>query len=129
MSVKTSKLLLHYLNLSGNQHVSLRGIAREAKQQVIEDCMCNCQNRLSLLQIRRVFSEFWAIANHEQQNHYLRGCIEVLGTENINGNRKKMYRYKVKLPEFTVNVCRKFFLGLHGINESRIRRKVGKLLL
>ena len=85
VSVKTSKLLLHYLNLSGNEHVLLRGIAREAKQQVIE----NCQNRLGLLQIRRVFLKFWAIANHEQQNHYLRGCIEVLGTENISENRKK----------------------------------------
>jgi len=109
----------------GEGHVSLRGFVRPAKQQTIEDCFCNCRNQFSLEQMRMFFTDFWAVGNHEKQNYYLRGCLEVLGTETLNnGTTRKMYRYKLKLRESTVYVCRKFFLGLYGINESRIRRKV-----
>ena len=95
------------------------------RQMSIIDCICGCQTRFSLQEMRTIFRNFNDMENHELQNSYLRGLLEVSRRENFaNGGGRKIFQYKLKLVERTVIVCQRFFLGIHGIPQSRLRKKV-----
>lgn len=69
--------------------------------------------------------------DHEAQNIYLWGCVFINPGESVrrrprkeNAKERQSYSYKVTLHSRTVSVCKAAFLGLHGIKESRLKKKV-----
>jgi len=101
------------------------GIEVAPRQRVIVDCICGCVNQFHREELDRVFEGFNAIGNHELQNAYLRGCMEISRWENFaNGGGRNVFVYRIKLLNRTLTVCQKFFLGAHGIGQSRLRHKV-----
>ena len=65
------------------------------------------------------------MGDHTAQNLYLRGQIESHGTENLSNNTtRKIFRYKLSLNTEEYFVCKKFFLGVHGIKASILRCNV-----
>ena len=110
-------------------HVNTRGREVVARTRVIVDCICSCENLFREGEMNTIFECFNAIANHELQNSYPRGCLEITRWENfMNGGERNMFAYKIKLLDRTVNVCQKFFLGLHGIGQSKLRKKVQSMI-
>ena len=96
-----------------------------SRQFVVVDCICGCPTQLSRDELRAVFQSFNEIGNHELQNSYLRGLLEFSRRENFaNGEGRNIFTYRLKLANKTVTVCQRFFLGVHGIPQSRLRKKV-----
>ena len=80
---------------------------------------------------KSVFETFCQLKDHEVQNRYLRGCIQKKGSDNIqrrprtqNSVARNSYIYSVSAKKKTVKVCKAAFLGLHGIKESRLKKKI-----
>ncbi|CAG7829323.1 unnamed protein product [Allacma fusca] len=89
-------------------------------------CTCGCDQLLSDCDKEYIFEQFNAKQNHTLQNEYLRGCIEVTNCVTLsNGTIRRVFVHKLHF-EKTVTVCQKFFLAIHGIDRSRLRRKVLK---
>jgi len=91
----------------------------------LADCVCGCSERYERHLLLRIFEEFNSIKNHELQNAYLRSRVRFSRYENLRNNqRRKIFTYELKINDLLVPVCRKFFLGVHGVTEARLRRKV-----
>ncbi|CAG7828693.1 unnamed protein product, partial [Allacma fusca] len=91
------------------------------------DCSCGCDKLLDECEQEFVFQTFYAKQSHTLQNEYLRGCIDI--SENLtlaNGTTRRTFIYKLHFETKTIAVCQKFFLAVHGIERSRLRRKVLK---
>ncbi|CAG7727625.1 unnamed protein product, partial [Allacma fusca] len=89
------------------------------------DCICGCSESISEVEKDLIFESFCGKGSHEIQNEYLRGCTEVIGVDTLsNGTRRRTFIHKLHFQYKTVHVCQKFFLAIHGINRSRLRKKV-----
>ena len=69
--------------------------------------------------------------DHSTQNAYLQGCVQVKSADKIrrrprkeNAKQRNSFSYSVTIERKTIYVCQAAFLGLHGIKESRLKRKV-----
>jgi len=68
------------------------------KQLILPDCICQCRALVSNEERNSIFDSFYGLPNHETQNSYLKGSIEVNGYEELaNGNRRRIFRYKLAL--------------------------------
>jgi len=68
------------------------------RQMTIVDCVCSCQTRFSMVEMRTIFQNFNEIENHELQNSYLRGLIEVSRRENFaNGGGRKNFSIQTEI--------------------------------
>ena len=97
--------------------------------QKIVNCRCHCYFELNDNQRKKIFETFYAMSDHEMQN--LRGCITKKATENIRRRprttctrKRNSFSYAVSVEDRSVVVCKAAFLGLHGIEASRLRRYV-----
>jgi len=84
-----------------------------------EECLCGCVEKLSNEEKRAIFDGFNNLGNHQTQNTYLRGCVQLTGA--INGRRK--FRYQIQCQNRVIALCKKVFLSIHGIPASRLRKK------
>ena len=71
------------------------------------------------------------MGNQEVQNAYLRSCVSVVPENqrrrrprNEDGQARKSFIYTMTSSSNTTPVCKASFLFLHGIKESRLKRKV-----
>ncbi|CAG7729376.1 unnamed protein product, partial [Allacma fusca] len=89
------------------------------------DCLCGCADSISDEDKEFIFEKFYSKGSHELQNEYLRGCTEVAGVEILaNEVKRRIFIHKLHFNSRTVQVCQKFFLAVHDIGRSRLRRKV-----
>jgi len=119
-------------SIVGLVHLNCAGEVVEARHMQIVECACDCGNRFRIPDLNRIFEGFNRLPSHEAQNLYLQGNVECHGYEEMrNGQRRRIFRYKLTFPLESHYVCRRFFCGVHGISHTRIRRKVKlpKLLL
>ena len=100
-------------------------------QQRIEDCRCKCNTKFTAEELTQLFESFNAQPSHEAQNLYLRGCVSVAPSTSIrrrprneDAKERASYSYSVTLSTRTFNVCKAAFLSIHGIKESRLKKKV-----
>ncbi|CAG7686837.1 unnamed protein product, partial [Allacma fusca] len=90
-------------------------------------CACGCDQLLSDCDKEYIFEQFNEKKNHTLLNEYLRGCTEVSGcVTQSNGTIRRAFIHKLQFDTKTITVCQKFFLAIHGIDRSRLRRKVLK---
>lgn len=74
---------------------------------------------------QRIFNDFWAIGNYDQQNQHLQSLIKIVPvkrsrTKQDDNKRQKMCNYFVKKDNVDTRVCRKAFLSLHGITKRKL---------
>ena len=59
------------------------------------------------------------------QNMYLRGQVEDEPSELMaNGKRRARHIYRLHIPGRSEKVCKKYFCAIHGIKDTRLKRKV-----
>ena len=109
----------------GEAFVNTNDILKAPRNMRIEDCMCDCSNRLTRDEMETLFRSFNLMGNHVLQNSYLKGCARFSRTQTMrNGTTRRIFTYELRLPGHNVNVCKRFFLGIHGITAARLRNKV-----
>ena len=71
------------------------------------------------------------MSDHKMQNTYLQECIINKAAENICRHprttytkKRNSFSYTVSVEDRSVVACKATFLALHGIEASRLRRKV-----
>jgi len=105
----------------GLPYLIARGMVVPQRQMALPDCVCDCRERVTGLQCAEIFQTFANLESHDAQNVYLRGQVKAHGTENLtNGNSRKNFRYKLSININEVYVCKRFFMGVHGIKSSRL---------
>ena len=79
----------------------------------------------------RIFTAFTSLKDHETQNVYLCGYISVNPDIKIHRRPRKedakersSFSYSVTAQEQTASICKAAFLSMHGIKESRLKRKL-----
>lgn len=89
-------------------------------------CILKCKEMLTDPLQKVIFEEFWNLSNFDKQNAYLFGCIEAFGVKRRYGNstpetsrRQKSYYFKVNIDGEMKRICRKSFLAVHGLQNSR----------
>jgi len=114
----------HFLFQGEGYQRSRWGIVASRQWNMI-DCVCGCANLFTMDEMPSVFKNINELADHDVQISYLRGCTELVMHENfVNSRGRNIFCYKVRLLIRTTIVCQKFFLGSHGIKQSRLREKV-----
>ena len=95
------------------------------------ECRCRCLCKISEEEQHQILESFNKMGNHEVQNAYLRGCVSVVPENqqrrrplNEDGQARKSFIYTITSSSNTTPVCKASFLGLHGIKESRLKRRV-----
>ena len=120
----------------GEAHTTYSGARIDARQQKHVNCRCQCYCALTAAEKQKIFSRFNQIKDHESQNVYLRGreYVSVNDSDkirrrprNADAHERRSFSYKVTVERKSLNVCKAAFLGLHGIAESRLKRKVLQL--
>ena len=94
-------------------------------------CRCKCYTSFTENEKLEIFHSFNRLKNHETQNLYLRGCVNIIRTDvvrrrfrNEGAVERKSFSYSVTVGGKTTKVCQAAFLGLHGIKRSRLQKKV-----
>ena len=110
---------------TGKEHTTSRGREARERERRDEDCRCSCREKFSEDEKISIFTNFNKIHSHELQNMYLRGCIKkVTKRRQTDEQEFEAREHTIELPRGTLEVCQKWFLGVHGIKRARIMRKV-----
>ena len=106
---------------------------KKKKEQVLVHCRCHCYHELSVGERAAIFQCFNSLKDHESQNIYLCGCVNLKFDKKIRrrprsdalkSTGRESFSYIVTSGEKSVKICQAAFLGLHGIKASRLKRKV-----
>lgn len=116
---------------SGKSYVKLKGKETGAfveEKAVGPDCLCpnKCFDKVGEETVQKIFRDFWALGDYNSQNAYLFGLINILGvkrryTKNQASRRNFTITYCIKKKGENVNVCKKAFLNIHGLQRNRGR--------
>lgn len=100
-------------------------------QPIIIECRCNCGTKFSNAERASILESFNALPNHEAQNIALRGCVTVINPQQVrrrprqeDARQRQSFNYAVTVATRTVPVCKAAFCGLHGVKETRLKKKV-----
>ena len=124
-----------FLHISGEPHTNHVGKDIPARVQRNIACRCRCCLKFNDDEKKLLLDAFNGLGHHEKQNIYLRGCVRTVSDENIrrrprNANprtQRHSFTYYVTVGErHCEEVCKASFCALHGIKESRLKRKVLK---
>ena len=104
----------------------------DERSQHYVDCRCKCLEKFNDGEKSNILKEFNELAEHEKQNIYLRGCISVKEENTIRRKQSQAvpktfcssYSYTIKETGSPIPVCKNAFCALHGIKESRLKKKV-----
>lgn len=98
------------------------------KREIGNDCMCpkKCYDRIQKEDREKVFEAFWKYGDYDLQNSYLHGRIKICAikrryTKKDESRRNNTVFYTVLNESLEVNVCKKAFLNIHGLQKSRGR--------
>lgn len=99
------------------------------KREIGEDCKCpkNCYVRLCEGDKDIVFNEFWKYGNYDLQNLYWHGRIKTSKVKHRytksgdESRRNNTMSYTILKNTEEVNVCKKAFINIHGLQKSRGR--------
>ncbi|CAG7718167.1 unnamed protein product [Allacma fusca] len=114
---------------NGSEFMDKNGVLIVKSKRIRQiDCLCGCTDSISDEDKEFIFEKFYGKGSHELQNEYLRGCTDVAGVELLaNELKRRIFIHKLYFHSRTVPVCQKFFLAVHGIGRSCLRRKDYKL--
>ena len=123
-----------FMNLTlliGKAHTSYNGLEVTERTQMLVECRCHCAAKFSAEELQSILQSFNDLPTHEAQNIYLRGCVNVVPETSIRRRprnedavERKSYTFTITLPRKTEKVCKAAFMGVHGIKESRMKKKV-----
>ena len=115
---------------SGEEYTDSKGTHHPARVQTLSTCKCQCIDKLTAAERTIILERFNKLADHDKQNIYLRGCITQRSEDDIRRRQKETVRnvrrsfiYSVVAYDTKIDVCQDTFLGLHGIQRSRLRKK------
>ena len=123
----------------GESYSTYKGERRPVKTQVSLTCRCtyHCRNKVSEVEQKRIFEEFYKLGSCGAQNQYLLGLIR---REKVQ--RKKLreagractrarshsFAYHVRLQDGNqVQVCKKTLCDLHAIGKRRLEKLASKM--
>lgn len=102
---------------------------KHLKRKAIPACRCKCSSKLTVEEQEIIFNKFTNLLNYNEQNIYLRGCLQqAINKRHINKNKtpRKVFKYVVTSGKTSIDVCQNAFLAIHGIKRDRLRKKVQK---
>lgn len=115
---------------SGKSFKTYRGERKSCKQPPVSlSCRCqyHCSSRVSMAERKRIFGNFYELADHDSQNKYLFGLIERSSPKQrrprgaTNAPRGNVFYYFVRLREGDrINVCKQAFCQIHAIGKRRV---------
>lgn len=98
------------------------------KREIGNDCKCpkKCYEKVLNEDREKIFNEFWNYGNYDLQNSYLHGRIKISGvkrryTKKDESRRNNTVSYTILKNSVEINVCKKAFLNIHGVQKSRGR--------
>lgn len=116
---------------SGQTYTSRKGVIVEAKQFKGGQCPCpsKCHEKISEEQCKKIFTEYYKLADHNLQTSFLNTQVKVVNkqrryTQNNSERRQHTRLYSlVKEDGGEVRVCKTFFKNVvGGISDGRITR-------
>lgn len=98
------------------------------------DCQCvrKCSNKISELERKKLFDNFWALGDINHQNSYLNGlckCHSVKRRRPKDGTGSEkgcIYEYRLELAGTSLIVCKTFFLNTFNVSNGRLSRVLKK---
>ena len=107
------------------------GTTKKSGPKMGKPCHCtmNCFKKVGLENAKIIFQNFWEMRNNKAQTHYIisrMSGFDTIGNRSYENNKKKHYTVLVK--EKSINVCRKAFLGIHGISDYKVKNLLRKRL-
>ena len=102
-----------------------------AKKRIGNPCTDGCFDKVTMEGVRAINDKYWESANYDIQNAYLLGCIKPVEIKRKRttapvSKRKHNFVYSVMYNGKATTVCRKGFLAIHGLTNSKIDYVVGK---
>ncbi|XP_042884054.1 uncharacterized protein LOC122260721 [Penaeus japonicus] len=119
----------------GQEYVSVGRNKFVPARQVGEPCGCpkRCFEKLGEDTVKLIFDEYWKMGDHNAQSAYLFKMVlskEVkVPSVGPDSRRKKTYEYGVLINNKRNLLCKKAFLSIHSISETRVwnvLKKVGE---
>lgn len=120
-------------NRMGKKHTTKRGKLVPERKQTDVDCRCKCLSKIDEDCKQSILEKFNNLESHSLQNAYLRSNIRKVEVERPKKEAKRKrvtersryeYSFFDGVNDLTINICKNSFLALHGIKESRLKKKV-----
>lgn len=88
-------------------------------------CSDGCFDKIGADNAEKIFKEFWAIGNYNQQNQHLQGLIKEVPikrrrTKEEDKQRHRQCNYFVKKNYIDIKICRQAFMSVHGITKKKL---------
>ena len=117
----------------GEYYVSYTGEVIEAKSAPLREVLCRCKFKcndgLSDNQRLLIFNAYYNLST-EAKNTYLFGCLQTGSPKylfaNATRHRDVAVKYTVNNGCKTIRVCKKAFMRLHAISQSKVDHIVGQ---
>ncbi|XP_064079875.1 uncharacterized protein LOC135196955 [Macrobrachium nipponense] len=117
----------------GHSYYTATGKYKDEKCYLDKECGCKyrCIPKLGSLEIRKkIFSEFWSLADFSLQNAYIAAKVTIApvvkkhdkSSEKFAKTCSRNYYVQLKESGGDVRVCKMAFLQLHGISNGRVDR-------
>ena len=117
--------------ISGEAHTSYNNKVKPSREPSKIQCRCRCLTKFTEDELELISSAFNNLKDHEAQNIYLQGCISINPLESIRRRPRKevakersSFSYTVTVKDKSIAICKAAFLAVHGIKNSRLKRKV-----
>ncbi len=119
-----------------NKKIKINEVSENEKVLNISDYKCCNRNHISRFNTKErndVFNYFNSMQSRDQQNEYLKLIVrpvDVVVRKAINSRKTQSFEYYIKINDKTnniekeVQVCKRVYLKLHQIQESRLRKNV-----
>lgn len=115
---------------SGHEYFCPKTMKTVEARKLGPPCSCeqNCRQKLNNTE-ELIFNQFWKLGSYDLQNSYLFGCIHVgkkkrsykKKSKRQQSTRKFSARYFVQIDGAHVKICKREFMNLHGLQNSRGR--------
>ena len=120
----------------GKGYTTSKGVRKAAKEMVSISCRCTnkCRENVGDEEQERIFTGFYELGSHDQQNKYLFGLIHKVDVKRRRGagghaGRRHTFTYHVRLRDGkSVQVCKNTFCVLHGIAKRRVEGVAAQLV-
>ena len=120
----------------GKSYTTSKGVRKAVKQMVSISCRCTnkCRENVGDEERERIFTGFYELGSHDQQNKYLFGLIHKVDVKRRRGagghaGRRHTFTYHVRLCDGkAVQVCKNTFCVLHGIAKRRVEGVAAQLV-
>ncbi|XP_038221196.1 uncharacterized protein LOC119839077 [Zerene cesonia] len=114
----------------GQEYLNYKGVTVPAKTPKVGLCACQnkCNFKINVEQQRKLFKEFYDLANFDLQTSYMFSLIKVVSksrtyTTNENSRRQNTRHYYLSdCDGKEVLVCKSFFKNTYAVSDGRINR-------